>query len=85
METVSQTTPRSLEVLTEHARQVAPCTWCGTPAGRHCDIIHGRGEHVSRFVRALVLGELSPDEMAVVIAPWPDGNFTGATIIRAAR
>lgn len=81
--TIPAATPRSLEVLTEHARRVAPCQWCGTPAGRHCDIIHGRGEHLSRFVRALVMREITVDEMAAVIGPLE--VFSGRTIIRAAR
>jgi hypothetical protein len=80
METIAHTTPRSLEVLTEHVRQVAPCTWCGARAGKRCGI-HGRGEHLSRFIRALVLGEITVDEMAAVIGPLE--VFRGATIIRA--
>ena len=35
METIAQTTPRSLEVLAEHVRKVAHCQWCDTPAGKH--------------------------------------------------
>ena len=82
METIAQTTPRSLEVLTEHVRHVAECQWCGAQPGRRCGI-HGRGEHLSRFVRALVLGEITVDEVAAVIAPYD--VFSGRTIIRAAR
>lgn len=77
--TISAATPRSLEVLTEHARHVAPCGHCGAQPGKHCPV-HG-GQHLARFVRALVVREITVGEMAVIIGPLD--VFSGRTIIRA--
>ena len=83
METIAQTHPaQSLEVLTEHVRHGRPVRVVRRPGGPPL-CTHGRGVHVARFVSAMVLGEITAEEMAVVIAPWPDGDFHGCTIIRA--
>jgi hypothetical protein len=83
--TIPQTTPRSLEVLIEHVRAEIECQWCSAVPGRSCDHQGRRSVHLSRFIHALVRRQVTIDEIAVVIRPYPEGNFRAATIIRGDR
>lgn len=79
METIAQTTPRSLEVLLEHVRDVAYCPHCTADPGRRC---HGRrGIHLGRVVRAYTRRQITPAEIGVALGRRE--SFTAATIIRA--
>ncbi len=75
-------TPRSLEVLVEHVRASAPCGYCGAAPGARCNGRLRHSVHMGRVVRAFVLGEITVDELAIVVKPLGD-QFTGATIIQA--
>ncbi len=78
--TIPETAPRSLEVLLAAVRAEATCPRCGAAAGKRC-MIHGRGTHLHRFIRALVTHKITVDEMARVVVPLGD-RFGMATIIR---
>jgi hypothetical protein len=76
--------PRTLPAIVEHVRTAAPCGYCGSAPGGRCNGRLRDSVHMGRIVRAFVLGEITVDELAVVVKPLGD-RFTGSTIVRNAR